>query len=131
VEALKQIALVAVGSAVGGLTRWGLGLAAGRWLGTAFPWGTLFINVTGCLFLGWIATLLRERSVLGWLSADDLKLLLAVGFSGGYTTFSTFAYEANTQIKEDNGWLSVIYLAASVVLGLVAVRAGEWLARGK
>src|SRR5204863_304097 len=83
----------AAGSALGGLTRWGVTLWFQRTLGPAFPWGTLFINVSGSLFLGWFATVLSEKLVLSetaWVRPDDLRLLVAIGFTGAYTTFSTF-----------------------------------------
>ncbi len=65
VRMLVQIVLVAFGSALGGLARWGVGLAAARWFGTAWPWGTFVINVSGCLFLGWFSTLLSDRLLQG------------------------------------------------------------------
>src|SRR3954468_23440180 len=98
VRVLSQVLLVASGSALGGLARGGVGLAFARWLGTKFPWGTLVINVTGSLFLGWFLTLLDERlplSEAAWLRPNDLRLMVAVGFTGAYTTFSTFEYETH------------------------------------
>ena len=123
---------MAIGSALGGLTRWGVGLWFGRWLGTAFPWGTLFINVTGSLFLGWFLTVLDERLVLdgsAWLRPDDLKLMVAVGFTGAYTTFSTFEYETHRLLGDGDGLAGAAYVALSVFVGLVAVRYGVVLAR--
>ncbi len=128
---LVQIGLVAFGSALGGLARWGVGLAAARWLGTAFPWGTFAINVSGSLFLGWFATLLSERLSPGdgaWLRAEDLRLLVAVGFTGAYTTFSTFEVEAHGLLRDGDGLAGTAYLFASVFLGLLAVRLGVLLA---
>jgi CrcB protein len=131
VRVLVQIALVALGSAVGGVSRWGVGLAMARWFGTAFPWGTFCINVTGSLFLGWFLTYLNDRlsGGFGWLIADDLRLLIAVGFTGGYTTFSSFEYEAHGLVGQGSVFSGFTYLLASVVLGLVAVRLGVILAR--
>ncbi len=127
---LIHIALVAFGSALGGLARWGVGLAVARWLGTAFPLGTLIINVSGSLFLGWFATLLGDRLLqgVGWLDADALRLMIAVGFTGAYTTFSTFEYEANGLFRDGHSMAGMVYLIASVVLGLIAVRFGVFLA---
>ena len=121
---LVQIGLVAFGSAVGGLLRWGLGLLAAWLFGTVFPWGTFVINVTGCLFLGWFATLLGDRLLqrIGWIDADGLRLMLAVGFVGAYTTFSTFEYESDKMLREGDGFLGLTYVFASVFLGLAAVR---------
>lgn len=128
---LVQIGLVAVGSALGGLTRWGVTVAAARCLGTNFPWGTFAINVSGSLFLGWFATVLSERLVGagGWVRPDDLRLLVAVGFTGAYTTFSTFEYESHGLLRDGDGLAGTIYLIGSVLLGLIAVRLGIHLAR--
>jgi CrcB protein len=131
VRVLIHIGLVAFGSSLGGLARWGVGLAAARWLGTAFPLGTLIINVSGSLFLGWFATLLGDRLLqgVGWLDADALRLMIAVGFTGAYTTFSTYEYEANGLFSDGHSLAGTVYLIASVVLGLIAVRLGVFLAR--
>lgn len=133
VRVLLQIVLVALGSALGGLARWGVSLAAGRMLGSAFPWGTLFINLSGSLFLGWFMTVLETRlfGTVGWrwLRPDDLKLMVAIGFTGAYTTFSTFEYESFKMI-DDRDYLAVAaYVAGSVFLGLVAVRIGTMWAK--
>ncbi len=129
---LFQMLLVALGSAGGGLLRWGLGAAAGRLLGTAFPYGTLFINLSGSLFLGWFFTLLGQRLQLTehpWLGQDDLRLLIAVGFTGAYTTFSTFEWEASSLFRDGENTMATLYLVGSVVLGLLAIRLGVALAR--
>ena len=129
---LFQILLVAFGSSVGGLARWGVSLAFGRLMGTALPWGTFFINVTGCLFLGWFITLLDERLVLSersWLRADDLRVMVAVGFTGSYTTFSTFEFETHRLLGDGDSLAGAAYVAFSVFLGLLAVRLGVALAR--
>jgi CrcB protein len=129
---VAQILLVAGGSAVGGLTRWGVALAFGRVLGVAYPWATLAINVTGSLFLGWFLTVLGERELVPdptrvW--ADNLRLLVAVGFTGSYTTFSTFEYETHRLLRAGDGVVAAAYVAGSVFLGLLAVRLGVHLAR--
>jgi CrcB protein len=118
--------LVAAGSAAGGLTRWLVGMGAAALFGTSFPWGTLIINLSGCVFLGWLGTLLADRLLPG---ADEVRLLLAVGFCGAYTTFSTFEYEADKLFKDGDGTLGLLYLGASVFLGLLAIRLGVFLAR--
>src|SRR6266478_5400261 len=112
---LLQIGLVAFGSSLGGLLRWVVGMVAGRWFGTSFPWGTFIINITGCLFLGWFATVVDERVAQGgegWIKIDDLRLLLAVGFTGAYTTFSTFELESHNLIRDGNALKSALYVAA-------------------
>lgn len=124
---LFQIMLVACGSSLGGLARWGVGTWVGRWIGGAFPWGTLVINITGCLFLGWLMTTLGERLVFretSWFQSDDLRLLLAVGFTGAYTTFSTFEYETDILFRNGDLLAAMTYMAGSVFAGLLAIRAG-------
>lgn len=131
---LVQIAFVALGSALGGLARWAVGIWAVRWFGTGFPWGTFIINLTGCLLLGWFSTFVTDRLVLGktsWLEHDHLRLIIAVGFTGAYTTFSTFELESNALFHSGDNWKGLIYLFGSVFLGLMAVRAGIALAHWK
>lgn len=124
-----QIFLVALGSSAGGLARWGATLALARLAGIAFPWGTLFVNVTGSFVLGWFMTVVSHRlgdAAVTWLKAEDLRLLVAVGFCGGYTTFSTFEYE--TFLLGRGSWLpAAAYVALSVFAGLAALRFGVWL----
>jgi CrcB protein len=132
VRLLVQIALVSLGSTLGGLLRWGVGTAAGRLLGTAFPYGTLFINISGSLFLGWFSTILAERLFLNersLIQADDLHLMIAVGFTGAFTTFSTFEFETYGKLEDGKALVGAIYVLGSVLLGLVAVYAGVALAR--
>ena len=131
---LVQIGLVALGSAAGGLTRWGVATAAARLLGTTFPWGTFLINLSGSMFLGWFTTVLADRLLPTesmWLRADDLRLMVAVGFTGAYTTFSTFEYESDRLLRDGDRLLGTTYLFASVFLGLLALRGGILLARWK
>lgn len=128
---LMQIGLVALGSAVGGLTRWGVAVTVAGWLGTGFPYGTLFINISGSLFLGWFSTVLSQRLFLSetsWLRPDDLRLMIAVGFTGAYTTFSTFEYETHELLRDAGGLKGMAYVFLSLLLGLLAVRLGVLLA---
>jgi CrcB protein len=130
---LTKISLVAVGSALGGLARWGLTVGAARLVGATFPWGTFLINLLGSFFLGWFLTLLSERIPAdgwGWVRADDLRLLVAVGFTGAFTTFSTYEYESHNLFRDGNSLTGTAYLFGSVLLGLLAVRIGVLLARG-
>ena len=128
---LQQLLLVTVGSSIGGVTRWLVALWFGRWLGTAFPWGTLVINVTGSLFLGWFLTTTDERlATVLKMDPGNLRLLVATGFTGAYTTFSTFEYETQ-QLLADRWLAAAAYVSVSVFLGLLAVQAGVMLARGR
>ena len=127
-----QAACVAVGSIFGGLLRWGVGVSFANWFGTAFPWGTFFINLSGSMFLGWFTTIITERLMGGaatWIGADNLRLMIAVGFTGAYTTFSTFEYESNELVRNGESLKAMAYILGSVALGLLAVRLGMMLAR--
>ena len=129
---LIQMALVAVGSSLGGLLRWAVGEASLYLLGPGYPWGTFFINISGSLFLGWFATLLSEHLLptgWDWVRPDDLRLLVAVGFTGAYTTFSTYEYESQKLLGDGDGFKGMTYMLGSVFFGLLAVRLGVFLAR--
>lgn len=128
---LLQIGLVALGSALGGVTRWGLGTLLTRLAGSRFPVATFLINVTGCLLLGWFAGWLRNQNIIpedSWLATEELRLLVAVGFCGGYTTFSSYGLESDNLFRAGESWLGLLYVIGSVVAGLVAVRLGAMLA---
>jgi len=115
-----RLLLIAVFGAAGTLARYGLqGLVQVR-VGSTFPWGTLFINLTGCFFLGLAGQMMLNRMMV----SSELRVAIAVGFFGGYTTFSSFGWEA-AKMLEAGEWLrSMTYVAASVVLGLLLSVAG-------
>jgi CrcB protein len=132
VDALTKIGLVALGSALGGLSRWGVTVGTARLFGTTYPWGTFIINLLGSFFLGWFMTILSERipaNGWGWLRPDDLRLMVAVGFTGAFTTFSTFEFEAHGLIRDGDNFAGLAYLIGSVSLGLIAVHLGILLAK--
>ena len=115
-----RLLLIAVFGAAGTLARYGLqGLVQVR-VGSTFPWGTLFINLTGCFLLGLIGQMMLNRMMV----SSELRVAIAVGFFGGYTTFSSFGWEA-AKMLEAGEWLrSMTYVAASMVLGLLLSVAG-------
>src|SRR6202790_4233314 len=119
-----KIVLIALFGAVGTLARYGLqGLVQVRTGGT-FPYGTLLVNLSGCFFLGLIAQFTINRMVI----SPDWRVAIAVGFFGGYTTFSSFGWET-AKMLEDGEWLpATTYVAASVVVGLLLSVAGIRLA---
>lgn len=119
-----RLILIAVFGAVGTLARYGLqGVIQFRTGGT-FPYGTLTINLTGCFLLGLIGQLTLNRMVI----PPDWRVAIAVGFFGGYTTFSSFGWET-AKMLEDGEWLPAsLYVAASVVVGLLLSVTGIRLA---
>jgi CrcB protein len=118
--------LVALGSALGGMARYGCSIwAAARW-GTAFPWGTLLVNVAGSLAIG----ILAAFTVAGgkWVLPLPARELLLVGVLGGYTTFSAFSLQT-LSLAQQGQWLRAgSNVVLSVVLCLLAVAAGYLLA---
>jgi CrcB protein len=116
---MMQVLLVALGGAVGSVARYGVGFAAARWLGVAFPWGTLAVNIAGGLAMG----LLAARS-----GGDPMRLLLGVGFLGGFTTFSAFSLET-VRLMEHQPGLAALYAAASLILSVGACWLGLSLGR--
>jgi CrcB protein len=117
--------VIALAGGLGALARYGLDGLVLRRLGTAFPWGTFVVNVTGSFALGFVFTLLTER-IAGtpWLRSS-----LTIGFLGSYTTFSTLSLETY-RLAEDGAWaLAAANIAGSVAAGLVALYGGVVLAR--
>jgi CrcB protein len=119
-----RLALIAIFGAAGTLARYGLqGLVQIR-TGTAFPYGTLLINLSGCFLLGLIGQFTLNRLVI----SPDWRVAIAVGFFGGYTTFSSFGWET-AKMLEDGEWArATAYVSASVVAGLLLSVAGIRLA---
>lgn len=122
---------VALGSAAGGLARWQLGGWMQRLAGGAppqvFPIGTLIVNATGSFILGFLAILIARQGDDG--RADVVRLLLGVGFCGGYTTFSTFSLDTVALIETRGFALAAANVVANVAAGLAGVGAGMMLGR--
>jgi len=116
---------VALGSAIGGVSRYLLGGLVQRMLDTTFPAGTLLVNVTGSFLLGAIIRYALDTPSL----TPEVRAFLTIGFCGGYTTFSTFSYETMA-LLEDGEWARAgVYITASVILSLIATFLGLALAR--
>ncbi|KQT60249.1 MULTISPECIES: fluoride efflux transporter CrcB [unclassified Aureimonas] len=122
---MRQIALVAFGGAVGSVLRHLVGLGAARLFGPAFPAGTLAVNLAGSFAMGLLVEVLARR----FGGSPDLRLLLATGLLGGFTTFSSFTLDVAALAERGELGLAFIYLAASILLGLGALFAGLALAR--
>jgi CrcB protein len=120
-----RVVVLSVGGALGVNARYWLGVWMSRWASPQFPWATFAINVSGAFAIGFLTTLLSR-----WLPHPGMRLLALVGFLGGYTTFSTFAFESLTLWERGERWLSCANVAGSVAAGLVAVTLGTMLARG-
>ena len=118
---LFQYSMVAAAGALGAVTRLWVTLACDRAFGKGFPTGTLLVNLSGSFFLGFLIAAIPNRS-------DTMRLAIATGFLGAYTTFSTFMYDSNNLLS-GRPILAVLNLLGSLLLGLLAVRLGLQLGR--
>lgn len=116
--------MVFAGAGVGGVLRYVAGTLIAERFPSRFPYGTLFVNVTGCFLIGVLITVLTEH----WDVHPYWRLFLAVGVLGGYTTFSTFGYDAWILAREGVPGKALLYVLASVIAGCVAVWLGVVLA---
>ncbi len=123
---MKVFLLVGLGSAAGGMLRYGAGVLLARLCTAPFhPLSTLAVNWGGCLLAG-IVWALGERSLP---LPSELRLLLLAGFCGGFTTFSSFSLECVALLRQGSPLLALSYLAASLLGGLLLVWAGFALAK--
>ena len=121
----RAVVAVAIGAAIGGVLRYVVGQLFLQRFGPGFPYGTLFINVSGSVLIGVVAQLSATRA---FGMTPFLRVLLATGVLGGYTTFSTFSLDAIT-LFDESVFPALLYVASSVVLGFAAAAAGVVLAR--
>lgn len=123
---MRMVLLVAAGGAVGAVLRYGLsGLVQGR-TGAVFPYGTLAVNVVGCLLMGVISELAESRGAL----EPGTRALITVGVLGGFTTFSAFGNETLNLLRDGERALAAGNVAANLILALAAVWAGRAAAAG-
>ena len=121
---MKQLILVFLGGGFGSVLRF----IIGKWLNnseTGIPYGTFMANIIGSLLIGVILGLAAKNETL----SQSQTLLLATGFCGGFTTFSTFAYENHVFLKTGDFMSFAIYTVASFVVGFLAVFLGMWLVK--
>ncbi len=122
---MDKFLLISAGAVLGANARYWIGTWAAQKWGPSFPYGTLLINVTGSLLLGLFMALTAERVVID----PRLRLLIATGFLGAYTTFSTFTYESMTLLTKGALMPGLLNILGSTALGLLAVGAGIWLGK--
>ena len=117
---------VLAGGGIGSLARYLITFAATQRFGAGFPWGTFIINVTGSFIIGIVAEVTQTRVFAG---SPLLRIFLMTGVLGGYTTFSTFSFDAMNLMSERAGLLALGYVAGSVVFGVAAAFGGVAIAR--
>jgi fluoride exporter len=124
VEPWVKVLMLTLGGALGVNARYWLGDWMSRRSSPLFPWATFTINITGSFAIGFLAVVLAR-----WLPHPHVRMLVIVGFLGGYTTFSSYAYESLTLAERGEAGLALAYVTGSVLLGLTAVTLGVALAR--
>lgn len=122
---MPTVVWIAIGGAMGAVSRWLLAGLVTRVTGTAWPWGTLTVNVLGCFALGAFLELAASR---GWVDSRR-HAICVVGFLGAFTTFSTFAAEADTLLRRESVIQAGAYAAVSVLLGFAAFVVARSLVR--
>lgn len=117
---MKQLLLIGFGGFIGSIARFLVSKLNVSWHVMSVPMGTLVVNIAGSLLIGFLAGIAAKSDVL----SADLRLFLMVGVCGGFTTFSSFTNENMMLIQNGQTLTALIYISASVILGLVAVFLG-------
>lgn len=118
----RALAAIALGSVIGALLRALAGAGIETWAGAGFPWGTLFVNITGSFVIGFCAAAVPQ-------DRHALRLFVMAGVCGGYTTFSAFSLETLRLLQHGEGLLAAANVGLSLLAWLAAVWAGDALGR--
>lgn len=128
---MKELVWVALGGALGSVSRFKLGSLIGAHFPAAFPVATLAVNLLGCFLIGILVAIGEKRGAL----TPEARLLLQVGVLGGFTTFSAFGLETFALLRAEKLGLALLYVGLSALGGVLMVALGfgiiEWLSRAK
>ena len=122
---MTKILLILAGGAIGTLTRYGISGLTHRFVEGVFPWGTLMVNLTGALIIGFIWGLWETERI-----SSNVRTFVFIGILGGYTTFSSYALETLNLFREGETKLALLNILASNILGLLLVILGFIAAKG-
>jgi len=118
---------IALGGALGTLSRYGLAGWVQRWSGGLFPWGTISVNLFGSLLFGLVWSMAENRVQM----TPEARLMILTGFMGAFTTFSTFMFETGQLLREGETWLALGNLGLQNAIGLLALflglTLGKWI----
>jgi CrcB protein len=120
---LQKYLLIAVGGALGSIARYWVGSTIAERMGVRFPYGTLVVNISACLVIGFTLTYMGRRADLN----PAWRYLLPLGFIGAYSTFSTFEWETLSTMRSGAFFLATLYAGGSLILGLAATWCGAML----
>ncbi len=120
---MQKYLLIALGGALGSIARFWVGSTISGRMGIKFPYGTLVVNLTACVIIGFTLTYLGKRADLN----PSWRFFIPVGFIGAYSTFSTFEWETLSTLRSGAFFLAALYTVGSVALGLIAVWGGSLL----
>jgi len=121
---LQKYLLIATGGALGSIARYWVGSAISSRIGARFPYGTFVVNISACLAIGFIMTLLGKRAGL----STTWRYLIPIGFIGAYSTFSTYEWETLSTLRSGAFLMAALYAVGSLLVGLIAVWGGAVLA---
>jgi len=124
---MQAYLLVFLGAGLGGALRHGVNVGCARFCGPAFPWGTLTVNIVGSFVMGALAGWLAFKAEHGW--SQPLRLFLATGVLGGFTTFSAFSLDAVVLWQRGESIAAGAYVLASVALSIAGLLAGLFVVR--
>ena len=119
--------LVFLGAGIGGVLRHGVNVGTARLLGFGFPWGTLTVNIVGGAAMGVLAGWLAMKAGVSW--TQSVRLFLATGILGGFTTFSAFSLDAVLLWERGQGTAAAAYVIASVILSIAGLVGGLFVVR--
>ena len=122
---MQKYFFIALGGALGSVARYVVNTSVSNRLGIRFPYGTLIINISACLIIGVSLEVLNRHTDFN----PALRYLIPIGFVGAYSTFSTFEWEIFSNLNSGAFWIAIVYVASSLVFGLVAVALGAALGR--
>jgi CrcB protein len=117
---LQKYLLIALGGALGSIARYWIGSTLANRLGTRFPYGTLLINLTACIAIGFVLTFMGKRAGF----SASWRYLVPIGFVGAYSTFSTYEWETMSLLRAGGYPMAALYSLGSLILGLAAVWCG-------
>ncbi|HEX2869394.1 MAG TPA: fluoride efflux transporter CrcB [Ignavibacteriales bacterium] len=122
---MKYAFIVFLGGGIGAMARYLLSGAVARYTGPGYPYGTLTVNIIGCLLIGFLMTFLEERFII----VPGLRMFLTVGFLGGLTTYSTFSYETVTLLQEGEFFYGIGNILWTTIVCLTSAWVGTLIGR--